>query len=59
MAWVRKRHSAMLLARSAPESEADEISAKADIADGMSEAGGRAAVPAAWPEQPLLSRNGH
>ncbi len=29
--WVKKRLSVVLLARSAPEGEADEIGAKADI----------------------------
>ncbi len=40
---------------SAPRGEADEIRAKADIADGMSEAGGKAVVPAAWQELRLLA----
>ncbi len=30
--WVSKRHSAMLLATSAPKGEADEIRAKAEVA---------------------------
>ncbi len=54
---VRKRHSAMLLARSAPEGEADEIGAKADIAARTSAVGGKADVTATWPRSPLLARS--
>ncbi len=43
--------------RSAAGGEADEIGAKADIADGMSEAGCKAVVPAAWPELRLLAKS--
>ncbi len=57
--WVRKRHSAMLLARSAPEGEADEIGAKADIAARTSAVGGKADVTATWPGSPLLAMSGH
>ena len=45
----------MLLARSAPEGEADEIGAKADIAARNSAVRGKADVPATWPESPLLA----
>ncbi len=53
--WVRKRHSTMLLARSAPEGEADEIAMKPDIDTRRSDVGGKADVPATWPESPLLA----
>ncbi len=48
----------MLLARSAPEGEADEIGAKADIAARTSAVGGKADVPARWPGSPLLVISG-
>ncbi len=56
--WVRKRHFAMLLARSAPEGEADETGVKSDIDARRSAVGGRAVVPTTWPEQPVLAKNG-
>ncbi len=49
----------MLLARSAPEGEADEIAMNPDIDTRRSAVGGKADVPATWPGSPLLaiSRN--
>ena len=55
---VRKRHSAMLLARSAPEDEADEIAVNPDIDTRRSAVGGKADVPATWPGSPLLAKSG-
>ncbi len=45
----------MLLARSAPEGEADETGVKADIDTRTSAVEGRADVSATWPESPLLA----
>ncbi len=45
----------MLLARSAPEGEVDEIGAKADIAARTSAVGGKPDVTATWPGSPLLA----
>ncbi len=45
----------MLLARSAPEGEADETGVKADIDTRRSAVGGRADVSATWSESPLLA----
>ncbi len=49
----------MLLARSAPEGEADEIAMNPDIDTRRSAVGGKADVPATWPGSPLLARSGH
>ncbi len=49
----------MLLARSAPEDEADEIAMNPDIDTRRSAVGGKADVPATWPGSPLLARSGH
>ena len=46
----------MLLARSAPEGEADEIGAIADIAARTPGVGGEADVTATWLESPLVLR---
>ena len=48
----------MLLARSAPEGEADEIAMNPDIDTRRSAVGGKADVPATWPGSPLLARSG-
>ncbi len=56
--WVRNGPSATPPGRSAPEGEADEIDAKADIADGMSEAGGIPDLNRAWPSGPNLANSG-
>ncbi len=48
----------MLLARSAPEGEADETGVKADVDTRRSAVGGRADVVATWPESPLLAISG-
>ena len=49
----------MLLARSAPEGEADEIAMNPDIDTRRSAVGGKADVPATWPGSPLLAISGH
>ena len=49
----------MLLARSAPEGEADEIAMNPDIDTRRSAVGGKADVPATWPGSPLLAKPGH
>ncbi len=48
----------MLLARSAPEGEADEIAMNPDIDTRKSAVGGKADVPATWPGSPLLATSG-
>ncbi len=48
----------MLLARSAPKGEADEIGAQADIAARTSAVGGKADVTATFPGSPLLVKSG-
>ena len=48
----------MLLARSAPEGEADEIAMNPDIDTRRSAVGGKADVPATWPGSPLLAKSG-
>ena len=48
----------MLLARSAPEGEADEIAMNPDIDTRRSAVGGKADVPATWPGSPLLASSG-
>ncbi len=47
--WVRTGLSRHRSNRSAPEGEADEIGAKADIGIRMSAVRGEADVPATWP----------
>ena len=49
----------MLLARSAPEGEADVIAMNPDIDTRRSAVGGKADVPATWPGSPLLAITGH
>ncbi len=49
----------MLLARSAPAGEADEIAMNPDIDTRRSAVGGKADVPATWPESPLVARPRH
>ena len=49
----------MLLARSAPEDEADEIAVNPDIDTRRSAVGGKVDVPATWPGSPLLAISGH
>ncbi len=56
---VRNGPSATPPGRSAPGGEADEISAKADIGARTSAIGGKADVPATWPESPFLATTGH
>ncbi len=53
--WVKRRPTGAPSGWSAPGGEADEIGAKADVASAMSEAGGKADVPARWLESLLLA----
>ncbi len=48
----------MLLARSVPEGEADEIAMDPGIDTRRSAVGGKADVPATWPGSPLLAISG-
>ncbi len=55
--WVRNGPSATPPGRSAAGGQADEIGAKADIETRRSAIGGKADVPATWPESPLLAKS--
>ncbi len=52
---VNSRPRRAFSARSAPRGEAEAIRRRAELADGMSEAGGRPDVPEAWPELRFLA----
>ncbi len=57
--WVTYGLSAPPFGESAPGGTTDEIRAKTDFGAQTSVAGGRAVVPAAWPELRLIAKPGH
>ena len=56
---LSRRESAELVGSAGARGEAEAITRKSDIADGMSEAGGRADLPRTCPECRFIAMSGH